>query len=96
MTREEFKKHTEKFLSVEEIARYEEDFEPAYMTLEFVDKDDFCAMLKDKNTRKLVTSFSKYVITAQFNEKNAARCFNDMIKQRDAEKARADALEKSS
>ena len=95
MNREEFKERTSKFLTVDEIARYEVDFEPAYMSCEYIDKDDFCAILKDERVRKMVTSFSKFVLDTRGMEKSSSLSFNEMVRQRDEQKARAEALEKS-
>lgn len=58
MMREEFKKHVEKFLTLDEIARYETDFEPAYMAAESVSKCDFCSILKDETTRRVIVAIS--------------------------------------
>ena len=54
----EFKARTAKFLSDEDIARYGEWYEPAYMAAETVDKDDFCAVLKDGRVRQIITMLS--------------------------------------
>lgn len=94
MQRSEFEERTESFLTDEEMDRYEEDFEPAYMECEELDKDEFCSILKDKTVRNLVMAFSQYVLCARAREKDAARCFKDMLGQRDAEKERADRMEK--
>lgn len=83
MNQKEFSDRTKKFLPEEEMARYGEDFEPAYMACDFIDKDDFCAILKDERVRKVVASFSKYVLDTRANEKNSAKSFNDMVGQRD-------------
>ena len=62
MTANEFKSRTEKFLSAEEISRYEEWYEPAYMAAAQIDKDDFCKMLKDPVARKFVLEMSCAVL----------------------------------
>ena len=61
MNQEEFKSRTEKFLTAEEIRHYGDWYEPAYMTAEGIDKDDFCAMLKDEAARIFVREISKGV-----------------------------------
>lgn len=94
MNQNEFSDRTKKFLSEQEIARYDEDFEPAYMACDCIDKDDFCAILKDERVRKVVASFSKYILNTRANEKNAAKCFNDMVGQRDAAVFKACAFRK--
>ena len=95
MQRSEFAERTKTFLSKEEIDRYEVDYEPAYMECNQIDKDDFCSILKDKTVRKLVVMFSEYVLCARAREKDAARCFKDMLARRDIAAAKADALRKS-
>lgn len=68
----EFRKRTEKFLSPEEIGHYEVDFEPAYMNAECIDKDDFCAVLKDKKARALVVALSHAVTAGEMKLENAS------------------------
>lgn len=63
MTKQEFEKRTAGFIEKSEIDRYEECFEPAYMAVGCVDKDDFCAMLKDEATRKFVREVSRVIRT---------------------------------
>lgn len=63
MNATEFKARTEKFLSAEEINRYEEWYEPAYMAAAQIDKDDFCKMLKDPAVRKFVLEMSCAVLS---------------------------------
>lgn len=63
MNIDEFRNRTESFLSKEEIARYDLDFEPAYMNAEGTTKDDFCEMLKDKTVRAFVVQISKALCT---------------------------------
>ena len=58
MNIQEFRKRTEKFIPAEEIERYAEWYEPAYMAAETVDKDDFCAVLKDGRVRQIITMLS--------------------------------------
>ena len=55
---QEFKKRVEKFIPAEEIERYADDFEPAYMAAGNVDKDDFCAILKDERVRRVICGVS--------------------------------------
>ena len=59
---QEFKKRVEKFMPAEEIERYADDFEPAYMAAGNVDKDDFCAVLKDERVRKMVASLAHELV----------------------------------
>jgi len=54
----EFKARTAKFLPDEDIAHYGEWYEPAYMAAGTVDKDDFCAALKDQRVRQIVSALS--------------------------------------
>lgn len=54
----EFTNRTKKFMPAEQIERYAEDFEPAYMEAGDVDKDDFCAMLRDEGVRRFVACIS--------------------------------------
>jgi len=58
MNIQEFRSRTAKFLPEDEIARYGEAYEPAYMAARYVDKDDFCAVLKDERVRRIVTGLS--------------------------------------
>lgn len=58
MNIEEFKSRTEGFLAADEINRYDEWYEPAYMAAVGTDKDDFCAMLKDETVRIFVREVS--------------------------------------
>lgn len=61
MNQEEFKSRTKNFLTAEEIRHYDDWYEPAYMTAEGIDKDDFCSMLKDEKVRIFVREMSKGV-----------------------------------
>ena len=63
----EFKKRVEKFIPAESVERYAEDYEPAYMSLTTIDKDDFCAVLKDDVVRQMVIEFA-HNTTAYCNE----------------------------
>lgn len=67
----EFRTRTEKFLPAEEINQYELDFEPAYMNAECIDKDDFCAVLKDKKARALVVALSHALTSMEEKLENA-------------------------
>ena len=58
MMMQEFKKRTEKFLPQELIEDYADSFEPAYMAAGGVDKDDFCAVLKDERVCNIITALS--------------------------------------
>ena len=69
MTLQEFRKRTEKFLMPEAIASYAEYFEPAYMEMANMDKDDFCAALKDEAARNIVIAFSAYIVATREREK---------------------------
>ena len=69
MLLEEFKKLVEKFIPAEEIERYETDFEPAYMAAETVSKDEFCKILKDETTRRVIEAVSHDLISQQMQIK---------------------------
>lgn len=58
MMMQEFKKRTEKFLADDEISKYADNYEPAYMAAQTVDKDDFCAILKDERVRRVICGVS--------------------------------------
>ena len=62
MNQDEFKSRTKNFLTAEEIRHYDDWYEPAYMTAEGIDKDDFCSMLKDEKVRIFVREMSKGVL----------------------------------
>ena len=72
MNANEFKIRTEKFLPAEEINHYEMWYEPAYMSAQGIDKDDFCRMLKDPVARKFVREVSCLVADRDQREKDAA------------------------
>ena len=74
----EFRARTEKFLSPEEIGNYEVDFEPAYMNAECIDKDDFCAVLKDKNARAVIVALSHALTSMEEKLENAHKAI-DMV-----------------
>lgn len=94
MNRKEFADRTNQFLTDEEIARYEYDYEPAYMACDFIDKDDFCAILRDEKVRKVIIAFSLYATGAQSHDQKSAALFNDMVAQRDDALARVGAYRK--
>lgn len=53
MTNQEFEARTP-FLDKTDHENYADWFEPAYMGARDIDKDDFCAMLKNETVRKFV------------------------------------------
>lgn len=71
MERQEFKDRTS-FLGEDDHAHYEDWFEPAYMCAATVDKDDFCAMLKDERVRKFVMSVSGAIVAYEKSAKELA------------------------
>lgn len=58
MNIDEFRKRTEKFLTAQEIADYDEKYEPAYMACTHIDKDTFCKVLKSPEVNLLVCELS--------------------------------------
>lgn len=58
MQKQEFETRTP-FLDETDHENYEEWFEPAYMGARTIDKDDFCAMLKNKAARNFAKSVSE-------------------------------------
>lgn len=82
MNANEFKSRTEKFLSAEEINRYEEMFEPAYMAAQGIDKDDFCKMLKDPASRKFVVEMSCAVLDHRDQLKGLENQYKEMQRLR--------------
>lgn len=94
MNMSEFSDRTQSFLSKAEIDRYEEDFEPAYMECEVLNKDEFCSAIRDEVVRRIAESFSRYVLRARQKEKYAEECLKEMIGQRDAAEERVNRLEK--
>ena len=71
MNIEEFRKRTEKHLAANEIANYGENYEPAYMACNHIDKDTFCKMLKSPEVNLLVCELS-IAITALRKERDDA------------------------
>lgn len=58
----EFKERVKSFMTEELVQHYETDYEPAYMEAGSIDKDDFCALLKNKTGKEIVEAFSSYVV----------------------------------
>lgn len=84
MLLEEFKKNVEKFLSIEEINGYENDFEPAYMAAETVSKEEFCKILKDTTTRRVIVALSNELLKLQSQIKCMATLSQTTQKECDA------------
>jgi hypothetical protein len=61
----EFRDRTKTFLGEVSIESYGANYEPAYMSLDYVDKNDFCNALQDNVVRKIVTGFSEYVVKSR-------------------------------
>ena len=59
---EEFERRVEKFIKNPR-ETFGADYEPAYMEAQEVNKDDFCAILKDERVRALVTDLSHALTT---------------------------------
>ncbi len=72
MQMQEFVKRTP-FLDKTDHDHYEDWFEPAYMGAKNIDKDDFCAMLKDKTVRKFVQTVSEAFKANEATEKNLTK-----------------------
>ena len=87
MTMQEFKKRTEKFLPQDLIDDYADSFEPAYMAAGGIDKDDFCAVLKDDRVCNIITALSAELKSRAADIKGA----NETIRQFREEKAAAEA-----
>lgn len=79
MNQQEFKSRTGEFLTADEINRYAEWYEPAYMAAQGIDKDDFCAILKDKAVRVFVREVSMAFLRDE--SRNAALL--DQIERKD-------------
>jgi hypothetical protein len=69
----EFRDRTKAFLGDTSIESYGEHYEPAYMELDYVDKDDFCKALKNEVVRRIVTGFSEYVVKSRVKLQNATQ-----------------------
>lgn len=89
MNSNEFKSRTEKFLTADEIDKYETWYEPAYMATQGLHKDDFCKMLKDPLARAFVREVSCMVADRDQREKDAAATREHLLEARaNAEKER--------
>ncbi len=88
MTLEEFRKRTAKFLTADEIADYETDYEPAYMAADGVDKDDFCAVLKDGRVKTLVRAVSRSLLAKDALKGEFYREWKSALAERDGEAER--------
>lgn len=88
MMLEEFRKRTTKFLTADEIADYETDYEPAYMAADGVDKDDFCAVLKDERVRTLVRAVSRSLLAKDALKREFYREWKSALVERDEEAER--------
>ncbi len=69
----EFEARTKGILTADEIAAYEVKYEPAYMAVQGVDKDDFCAILENPVARRFVIAVSETVVDLGERLKDAAR-----------------------
>lgn len=72
MQKQEFEKRTP-FLDQTDHDHYADWYEPAYMGAKNIDKDDFCAMLKDKTVRKFVQTVSEAFNANEATEKDLAK-----------------------
>jgi len=72
MQKQEFEKRTP-FLDKADHENYADWFEPAYMGAKNIDKDDFCAMLKDETVRKFVRAVSEAFRANEATEKDAMK-----------------------
>ena len=72
MQKQEFEKRTP-FLDKTDHENYADWFEPAYMGAKDIDKDDFCAMLKDETTRRFVRAVSQAFKASEATEKDFAK-----------------------
>lgn len=61
MSINEFLERTKTFMKLKDPQEYHNYYEPAYMVANSVDKDQFCATLKDENVRKMVVDFVKHI-----------------------------------
>ena len=68
---EEFRDRTEKFLGKVSNESYSASYEPAYMALDYVNKDEFCKALQDEVVQKIVTGFSEYIVKTKVMLKDA-------------------------
>jgi hypothetical protein len=74
----EFRDRTKTFLGETSIESYVAHYEPAYMELDYVDKDDFCKALQNEVVRNIVTGFSEYVVRSRVKLKDAAQDRKDL------------------
>lgn len=72
MQKQEFEKRTP-FLDKTDHENYADWFEPAYMGARNIDKDDFCAMLKNETVRKFVRAVSEAFKANEATEKDLAK-----------------------
>lgn len=77
MNIEEFRERTKTFIGPVSNDEYGACYEPAYMALDYVDKDEFCKVLQDKVVRKIVTGFSEYVIKSREAFRNSEQRYKD-------------------
>lgn len=78
MTIEEFRCRTKTFLGTVSNEEYGASYEPAYMVLDYVDKDDFCKALQDEVVRRMVAGLSQYVVKSRVALQNAAHDQKDL------------------
>ena len=83
MQMQEFVKRTP-FLDKTDHDHYADWFEPAYMGAKNIDKDDFCAMLKDKTVRKFVQTVSESFRANEATEKELAK---ELVYQKECNRA---------
>lgn len=60
------------------IVSYEAQYEPAYMELDCLDKDDFCEALQNEVVRRIVTGFSRYILTSRVKLQKATQDLKDL------------------
>ena len=79
MNIEEFRQRTEKFLAKEDIAAYQDNYEPAYMELRFIDKDVFCRLLKSPEVNLLVSELSVAIAALRKERDDAEKAAHKRI-----------------
>ena len=72
MQKQEFEKRTP-FLDQTDHDHYADWYEPAYMGAKNIDKDDFCAMLKNETVRKFVRAVSEAFKANEATEKDLTK-----------------------
>lgn len=72
MQKQEFEKRTP-FLDKTDHENYANWFEPAYMGARNIDKDDFCAMLKNETVLKFVRDVSESFMASEATKKELAK-----------------------